>query len=184
MTLPHFSCARCGHTWVPRKNEPPKTCPNKRCNSPYWNKPKIRASAPATLEDALLYATKAHRGQKDKAGLPYILHPINVMVQMGSEEAMILALCHDIAEDSNKSPQQVAKDLGMSPEWATWLDALTHKKGVSYADYIKSIKPYPMAVEVKLADMKHNLSRLEGLPEKDKTRLMKKYQGGISALSN
>jgi (p)ppGpp synthase/HD superfamily hydrolase len=71
----------------------------------------------ATLEDALLYAIEAHKGQRDKSNLPYILHPISVMLQMDTDEERILALCHDIAEDTLKSPHDVARDLGMNSEW-------------------------------------------------------------------
>jgi hypothetical protein len=136
----------------------------------------------ATLEDALIYATKAHKGQIDKAGLPYILHPIRVMLQMNTNEERILALCHDIPEDANKTPYEVAYDLGMSGEWETWLGVLTHEKDIPYEDYIKRIKLYPIATKVKLADMNHNMSRLNGLPEKDRMRLLKKYQQGMKLL--
>ena len=135
-----------------------------------------------TLEDALLYAVKAHKGQRDKSNLPYILHPLSVMLQMDTDEERILALCHDIAEDTSKSPRDVAYDLGMSDEWATWLAVLTHEKGEPYLDYIRRIKPYPIAVKVKLADLEHNLSRLKNLPAEDQGRLLKKYKGGIEAL--
>ena len=80
----------------------------------------------ATLEDALLYAVKAHKGQRDKSNLPYILHPLSVMLQMDTDEERILALCHDIAEDTSKSPHEVAHDLGMDSEWEKWLVVLTH----------------------------------------------------------
>jgi (p)ppGpp synthase/HD superfamily hydrolase len=136
----------------------------------------------ATLQDALIYATKAHKGQIDKAGLPYILHPIQVMLQMNTDEERILALCHDIPEDTNKTPHEVAYDLGMSGEWETWLGVLTHAKSVPYEDYIKQIKLYPTASKVKLADMNHNMLRLNELPEKDRTRLLKKYQQGMKLL--
>jgi (p)ppGpp synthase/HD superfamily hydrolase len=138
----------------------------------------------ATLEDALLYAIEAHKGQRDKSNLPYILHPISVMLQMDTDEERILALCHDIAEDTSKSPHDVAYDLGMNSEWETWLDALTHRKDMPYLDYIKQIKLYPTASKVKLADLNHNLSRLKNLPGKDQERLAKKYEGGIKALKH
>jgi len=138
----------------------------------------------ATLEDALLYAIEAHRGQKDKSSLPYILHPISVMLQMDTDEERILALCHDIAEDTSKSPHDVAHDLGMNSEWETWLDALTHRKAMPYVDYIKQIRLYPTAAKVKFADLNHNLSRLKNLPVEDQERLSKKYAAGIEALKH
>ena len=137
---------------------------------------------PVTLEEAIEYAAKAHKGQKDKSNLPYILHPLSVMLQMDTDEERILALCHDIAEDTSKSPHEIACDLGMDSEWETLLDVLTHKKSVPYLDYIKTIKLYPAAVKVKLADLEHNLSRLKNLPNEDQARLLKKYNSGIEAL--
>lgn len=181
MDLPRFTCTRCGHTWVPRSDAVPGRCPNKKCNSPYWNKPRTRARSKATVERALIYATRSHRGQKDKRGLPYILHPIAVMLQMETDEERILALCHDIPEDTVRSAQDVAEDLGMSDAWATSLEVLTHPPNMPYEEYILRIKPYPMAVKVKLADMDHNMSRLEGL--EDKERLMKKYTKGRELLT-
>jgi len=122
---------------------------------------------PATIEDALIYAIKAHKGQVDKSGFPVILHPIIVMLQMHTNEERILALCHDIPEDTGKSPHLIALDLGMGYEWETWLDVLTHKNHEPYQDYIKKIAPHPIAVKVKLADMNHNINRLIGLPEEE-----------------
>ena len=137
---------------------------------------------PVTLEEAIEYAAEAHKGQKDKSNLPYILHPLSVMLQMDTDEERILALCHDIAEETSKSPHEIACDLGMDSEWETLLDVLTHKKSVPYLDYIKRIKPYPTVVKVKLADLEHNLSRLKNLPMEDQARLLKKYNSGIEAL--
>lgn len=179
MPLPRLVCQRCGHSWIPRKEVLPKTCPNKKCNSPYWNKPRSH-SMTTTLETAIIYAIKAHRGKKDLQGLPYVLHPIAVMLQMDTDEERILALCHDISEDTNMTAEMVANALNMSDEWATWLDALTHKKNMPYEDYIEGIKPYPVAVRVKIADMKHNLSRLDGLEDKDRRKV--KYEKGLKLI--
>lgn len=37
-----LSCLRCFHTWYPRGPERPKNCANRKCNSPYWDRPRQR----------------------------------------------------------------------------------------------------------------------------------------------
>jgi guanosine-3',5'-bis(diphosphate) 3'-pyrophosphohydrolase len=54
----------------------------------------------ATLEKAIEIAARAHTGQVDKAGQPYILHPIQVMLRVQGEDARIAAVLHDVVEDS------------------------------------------------------------------------------------
>ena len=55
----------------------------------------------AGLEDAVAIAAQAHRGQKDKAGAPYLLHPLRMMLRMRSETAMMAAVLHDVVEDTD-----------------------------------------------------------------------------------
>lgn len=55
----------------------------------------------ANLEKAILIATKAHEGQKDKAGKPYILHPLRVMLRMKTTKDMMAAILHDVVEDTD-----------------------------------------------------------------------------------
>jgi (p)ppGpp synthase/HD superfamily hydrolase len=54
----------------------------------------------ATLEDAISLAAQAHKGQKDKAGAPYLLHPLRMMMRMNTEAAMMAAVLHDVVEDT------------------------------------------------------------------------------------
>jgi len=53
------------------------------------------------LEKAIQCAVKAHAGQKDKAGAPYILHPLRIMMKMDNQAGMIAAVLHDVVEDSS-----------------------------------------------------------------------------------
>lgn len=55
------------------------------------------------LDTALTIATKAHEGQTDKAGAPYIFHPIRVANRCLTDEEKIVALLHDVIEDSETS---------------------------------------------------------------------------------
>ena len=131
---------------------------------------------------AIIIAYNAHINQKDRSGLPYILHPIHLAEQMDTEEECIVALLHDVVEDTEVTFEELEKDFSK-----TIIDALkllTHDKDTDYFEYIKKIKSNPLAKKVKLADLKHNSdeTRLENITEKDITR-NKKYVKAIKILS-
>ena len=121
---------------------------------------------------AIIIAYNAHINQKDRSGLPYILHPIHLAEQMDTEEECIVALLHDVVEDT------------FSTTIIDALKLLTHDKDTDYFEYIERIKTNPLAVKVKLADLKHNSdeTRLENITEKDIAR-NKKYIKAIKMLS-
>jgi (p)ppGpp synthase/HD superfamily hydrolase len=127
-----------------------------------------------SLEDALALAVEAHRGQQDKAGDPYILHPLRLMLRFDDEAARLVALLHDVAEDSDTSLDDLRAE-GYPEAVLAALDCLTHHEGEAYADYIQRIKPNPLARRVKLADLEDNmnLARLSRLAERDIERLQK-----------
>ena len=62
--------------------------------------PSIASNPMSTLERAIQIAALAHAGQFDKAGQPYILHPLRVMFRMEEEHERIAAVLHDVVEDS------------------------------------------------------------------------------------
>ena len=131
---------------------------------------------------AIIIAYNAHINQKDRSGLPYILHPIHLAEQMDTEEECIVALLHDVVEDTEVTFKELEKDFSK-----TIIDALkllTHDKETDYFEYIEKIKTNPLAKKVKLADLKHNSdeTRLENITEKDITR-NKKYVKAIKILS-
>lgn len=128
-------------------------------------------------------AKRAHKGQVDKAGAPYIVHPETVASFVTKDDEKIVAYLHDVIEDT---PCQL-KDLenaGFSSEIIKAVDLLTRKTGQSYKQYLKLVKTNVLARVVKLADLKHNsdLSRLTHVTENDIKRL-KKYQDAIVFLS-
>lgn len=128
-------------------------------------------------------AKRAHKGQVDKAGAPYILHPETVASFVTKDDEKIVAYLHDVIEDT---PCQL-KDLenaGFSSEIIKAVDLLTRKTGQSYKQYLKLVKTNELARVVKLADLKHNsdLSRRTHVTENDIKRL-KKYQDAIVFLS-
>ena len=126
-----------------------------------------------TLERAITIAAEAHAGQKDRAGAPYILHPIRLMIQMDSENAMMAAVLHDVVENSVWTLDDLRKE-GFSNEVLNAVDSLTHrdKEGEDYWDYIQRAKSDPIAIKVKLADLEDNLNpdRLNEITEKDEKR--------------
>ncbi len=109
------------------------------------------------LEKAIAVALQAHEGVLDKSGKPYILHPLRLMLQMDTEEAKIVAVLHDVVEDSDISLDDLEK-LDFPPPILDALALLTHDKGaVEYGDYINEIKDNPLSRQVKLADLAHNM---------------------------
>ena len=126
---------------------------------------------------ALEIATQAHAGQTDKAGQPYIDHPIHVAEAMETEDETVVALLHDVVEDSSWTLDDLAKE-GFTGEQVEAVAALTHGPGVTYFEYIRSIKQVPLATAVKIADLRHNSdpSRIPNPTHKDMMRLQKYAQ--------
>ena len=103
---------------------------------------------------AMNLAYTAHHGQFDKGGVPYIFHPIHLAEQMDDEISTCVALLHDTVEDTAVTLEQLAQEF--PPAVVEAVDLLTHREGVEYFDYVRSIKQNPVAVKVKLADLDHN----------------------------
>ena len=128
-------------------------------------------------------AAEAHKGQKDKAGVDYIFHPVTVASSVGDDEpAIIVALLHDVVEDTNVTFEALQELL--TPDELSALKLLTHNDEVPYFDYIRLIGENTLATKVKLADLKNNmdLSRLPVVTEKDLKRL-EKYKKAFDLLS-
>lgn len=128
------------------------------------------------LENAILFATKAHKGQTDKGGKPYIFHSFRVMLSCEKQEEQIAAVLHDVLEDTDSTKEDLQK-AGFSEEIIKAVVCLTKQKKEDYFDYIQKVKQNEIARVVKLADLQDNmnLKRLSVITEKDKERV-KKYQ--------
>jgi len=137
----------------------------------------------ATLQDAVKMARKAHLGQVDKIGLPYILHPIAVMndPSLTTEIEKMVAVLHDVVEDTEYEVEDLVS-YGVEVQRA--VQALTHKKGDSYAKYLEQVARNNLALKVKLADIRHNTSsaRMKNLPPPVRERLTKKYTRALQVL--
>lgn len=128
------------------------------------------------LEKAISIAYFAHEGQVDKGGHPYILHPLSVMMQMTTIEEKIVAILHDVIEDSVLTKKDLI-GLGIPAELAQEVDLLSRKDGDSYMQYIEKVKTSEIARKVKLVDLEMNmdLSRIESPSKADFDRV-KKYK--------
>lgn len=133
---------------------------------------------------AIELAVEKHKNQTDKAGNPYILHPLHVMENVNSKEGKIVAILHDIIEDTDITENYLLK-IGLSKRIVDAVVALTRSEDMDYQEYIKNLSSNPLAKEVKLADLEHNmdLKRLPTLEEKDLER-NRKYQIAYHYLIN
>lgn len=131
----------------------------------------------ATLEDAISIAAQAHRGQRDKAGAVYLLHPLRLMLRMDSEAAMMAAVLHDVVEDSDWTLEGL-RERGFSEEVIEAVACLTHRDGESYEEFVERLKTNPLARRVKIADLEDNMNvlRIGQLGPKDLERLEKYHR--------
>ncbi len=125
------------------------------------------------LEDAIQMALDAHRGQVDKAGKPYILHPLRIALEQIDPKAQVAAILHDVVEDSDVTAADIEARFGL--EIANAVDCLTKRDGESYDDFVERCGPNPIARAVKLGDLADNmdLSRIANPSAKDHARVEK-----------
>jgi (p)ppGpp synthase/HD superfamily hydrolase len=135
------------------------------------------------IEEAIRIAATAHDGQHDKGGKPYILHPIRVMLQLSDEDDQIVAVLHDVVEDTDVTLDYL-KQLGLKPDIIDAIDCMTHRDNESYKEYLKRVKSNPISKRVKLADITDNMSpnRMYMLDKPTRMRLEKKYRKGLVEL--
>lgn len=126
------------------------------------------------LEKALQIATKAHKGQVDKAGAAYIFHPIRVANRCNTDEERIVALLHDTIEDTHTTPEYLLSE-GFPRNVVDAILSVTRNEDESYEDFIKRARLNPIGRQVKLHDLEDNMdvTRLNELTEKDIYRLNK-----------
>ena len=103
---------------------------------------------------AMQIAYTAHHGQVDKAGMPYIFHPIHLAETMDDEISCCVALLHDTVEDTDITFADL--EAIFPKDVLDALKLLTHRDGTDYFEYVRAIRENPVAVKVKLADIAHN----------------------------
>jgi len=126
------------------------------------------------LYDAIALAVEAHRGVMDKSGQPYILHPLRVMFRCETEIERIVAVLHDVVEDTGRTFDDLRK-LGYSEEVIAALDCVTKREGESYEQFVERASANPVARKVKIADIEDNMDvrRLTGIGQNDFERMTK-----------
>ena len=131
---------------------------------------------------AIKLAFKAHEGQLDRAGLPYILHPLHVAEQMKDEDTCVIALLHDVIEDTDVTLEDL-KEYGFTEVQVAGVESMTREDDEDYFEYIRDVKKNPLAVKVKLEDLKHNsdVSRMIEVTDRDRQRL-DKYKKAMEIL--
>jgi putative GTP diphosphokinase len=136
------------------------------------------------LIKAFLLCMVKHWKQKDKAGKRYVWHPIHVMINVKGYNEKIVALLHDIVEDTDVTIPDL-KNLKFSKEVVEAVDVISKKKDQEYFSYLKLIKDNSIAKKVKIEDLKHNsdLKRLRSISQNDIKRAIK-YKKAIDYLSS
>lgn len=138
----------------------------------------------AMTKKALKLCFDAHKEQVDKSGLPYVFHPFHLAEQMETEETTIVALLHDLVEDTAYTIEDLI-NMGFDNRVTDAIALMTHDEDVAYMDYVSAIRENPIAKAVKLADLKHNsdLSRLDVVDKKALER-REKYLKAMALLTD
>lgn len=135
-----------------------------------------------TLEQAIALAVESHRGQVDKAGHPYILHPLRVMFALEGELERMAAVLHDVVEDTPITFEQL-RTMGFPAEVVVALEHLTKREGESYSEFVERAARHPIARRVKLADIEDNLDlRRIAEPTDDDLARLRRYRAAWQLL--
>ncbi|HEU4557209.1 MAG TPA: HD domain-containing protein [Longimicrobium sp.] len=124
------------------------------------------------IEEAIRIAVEAHRGQQDRAGAPYILHPLRMMFRVQTDADRMAAVLHDVVEDTTWTLDDL-RARGFPDEVVEAVDHLTRRPDESYEAFVERAAAHPVARRVKLADLEDNLDvrRIGNVAESDAERL-------------
>lgn len=136
-----------------------------------------------TLNCAIAIAAEAHASQVDKAGQPYILHSLRVMLRLGSEEERIVGVLHDVVEDCPGWTLDRLRQEGFPEPVLVAIESVTKRNGESYEAFVQRAGADPIGRAVKLADLADNMdrTRLAEVTPKDEARLAR-YARAVEAL--
>lgn len=148
-----------------------------------WRFEQLKDYFEAGIDDAVDLATRTFFGLRDLDGNPQILHSLAVGMAGNTKNEMIVGFLHDVVEDSNSTLEDLLT-YGFSDEVVEAVGLLTHdKKGMSYDDYIAKVgfSGNELAINVKMADLKHNILRGMVGGHKD---LVKKHEDALAAIKD
>ena len=131
---------------------------------------------------AIKIAFEAHAGQLDRSGLPYVLHPIHVAEQMKDEDTCVVALLHDVIEDTDMTLEDL-RTYGFTEAQLEGVRLMTRLEDEDYFDYVRNLKDNPIARAVKIEDLKHNSdkARISVMTDDDQKRL-ERYKKALEIL--
>lgn len=109
------------------------------------------------INKALKICFEAHKAQVDKAGVPYVFHPIHLAEQFDSETRIVCALLHDVVEDWGKIYDKDFFAHNFPPHICKVLFLLTRRENQEYRQYIYELSKDDDAKAIKIADLKHNM---------------------------
>ena len=137
----------------------------------------------STLERAIAIAAEGHAGQVDKAGAPYVLHPLRLMLAVRSLDERIVAVLHDVVEDCPGWTFDRLRGEGFSNGVITALQSVTKREGEDYETFVLRAAADPIGRQVKLADLRDNcdLSRIAAPTQRDFDRV-DKYRRAIALI--
>jgi (p)ppGpp synthase/HD superfamily hydrolase len=137
----------------------------------------------STLENAIIIAAAGHAGVLDKAGAPYILHSLRVMLAMTEATDRIVAVLHDVIEDCDGWTLDRIRSEGFSDEVVEALDSVTKRDGEEYLSFVGRAAANPIGGKVKLADLRDNsnLARISNPTQRDFDRI-EKYRNAIEMI--
>ena len=129
----------------------------------------------ANLEEAIEIAAQAHRGQRDRAGAPYILHPLRMMFAVQTDAERMAAVLHDVVEDTDWTLDAL-RERGFPEQVVAAVDHLTRREGESYEAFVRRAAQDPVARRVKVADLEDNMDvRRIGTVSADDVERLTKY---------
>ena len=131
----------------------------------------------STLGQAIAIAAKAHEGQVDKAGAPYVLHPLRMMLRVSTTEERITAVLHDVVEDCGVSLDALRAE-GFSGAVIDAIDSVTVRPGEPYETFVLRAAANPIGRRLKLADLEDNsdLARIASPTARDHERIAKYHR--------
>jgi hypothetical protein len=136
----------------------------------------------STLDRAIVIAVKAHENQIDKAGAPYVLHPLRMMLRLSTNEERITAVLHDVIEDCGVTLEELRAE-GFPEAVIEAIDSVTRRSDESYEAFVLRAVKNPIGRHVKLVDLQDNsdLSRIANPTAHDYERI-KKYRRAIETI--